>query len=604
MKVGTLLEVEVEDESGIAWRAAKVVEIVDRAAGRFRACICGDTEFIEAYGPEDEGSDWRTPAEERLPELQHEYDNGVAAFEAALAARAAARAAVVAASTASSAAGSLDDAIMDAGTIIEVEVAAADDSVSWKPARVTALLPAGRFATCVNGEGDFVEEYGPDEEGSEWRRVPVADAIRVAAAYEVAAAAWESGGSATGYVAESILRQRRRPKALGGGVEYLVKWRGWPESSATWEPQENLATSPALLRDYETRVTGRSAGKAAAAAAAAGKVAQEVEGEVVGDERVDRDADEVLIDGAGRRLRHRSAAKRRKVASMVQAEAEAEGSASSDEFEGAALTEEGSSEGDEDAESEVATEEEEEEEDWGVKGGRKRKINAAEAKLWRKRAESVPVLAEAPAPSHRRPAASATAAGLAPPSFLLFMPTFGPEAGSHGEAGAVPPFSPPPLPPLASLRISTSLTPPAGSKSAAKKPAAATQASSSSSSSVVLHDHHVHSLPAHRVQDIPCGDGYGTAHVANAGAPVWATAWLTEGGGAHLAVGTHVDGASHTLRSGANAIQFWTPAGDSAGGGGATIRMWLELMHTGGGVPNGQCCVCQASCFHHHPSTR
>lgn len=33
-----------------------------------------------------------------------------------------------------------------------------------------ALLEAGAFVVCVDGDEDFLEEYAPEDEGTEWRR--------------------------------------------------------------------------------------------------------------------------------------------------------------------------------------------------------------------------------------------------------------------------------------------------------------------------------------------------------------------------------------------------------------------------------------------------
>ena len=53
------------------------------------------------------------------------------------------------------------------------------------------------------------------------------------------------------YVVEKILDHRiyrRRP-------EYLVKWAGYPDHDASWEPLEHLANSQEILREFETSRT-------------------------------------------------------------------------------------------------------------------------------------------------------------------------------------------------------------------------------------------------------------------------------------------------------------------------------------------------------------
>ncbi|KAL1507483.1 hypothetical protein AB1Y20_008319 [Prymnesium parvum] len=56
------------------------------------------------------------------------------------------------------------------GDIIEVEVAKGKGSVEWQPAEVRQLLSRGRFKVCINRDEQFIEEYGMEDEGGEWRR--------------------------------------------------------------------------------------------------------------------------------------------------------------------------------------------------------------------------------------------------------------------------------------------------------------------------------------------------------------------------------------------------------------------------------------------------
>lgn len=49
------------------------------------------------------------------------------------------------------------------------------------------------------------------------------------------------------YEVESIRKKRIRK----GRVQYLVKWRGWPESQNTWEPYENVKSCGEILKDFE-----------------------------------------------------------------------------------------------------------------------------------------------------------------------------------------------------------------------------------------------------------------------------------------------------------------------------------------------------------------
>ncbi|XP_057818524.1 chromo domain-containing protein LHP1 isoform X2 [Cryptomeria japonica] len=49
------------------------------------------------------------------------------------------------------------------------------------------------------------------------------------------------------YEVESIRKKRIRK----GQVQYLVKWRDWPESQNTWEPYENVKSCGEILKDFE-----------------------------------------------------------------------------------------------------------------------------------------------------------------------------------------------------------------------------------------------------------------------------------------------------------------------------------------------------------------
>ena len=39
-------------------------------------------------------------------------------------------------------------------------------------------------------------------------------------------------------------------------VQYLVKWLGYPEYDASWEPAVNLTNSPDIVTDFEHRLAG------------------------------------------------------------------------------------------------------------------------------------------------------------------------------------------------------------------------------------------------------------------------------------------------------------------------------------------------------------
>ncbi|KAE9604938.1 putative chromatin remodeling & transcriptional activation CHROMO-DOMAIN family [Lupinus albus] len=43
----------------------------------------------------------------------------------------------------------------------------------------------------------------------------------------------------------------RRKRIFKGKVQYLVKWEGWPESTNTWEPLQNLKNVPEMIEAFE-----------------------------------------------------------------------------------------------------------------------------------------------------------------------------------------------------------------------------------------------------------------------------------------------------------------------------------------------------------------
>ncbi|XP_071690003.1 probable chromo domain-containing protein LHP1 [Rutidosis leptorrhynchoides] len=61
------------------------------------------------------------------------------------------------------------------------------------------------------------------------------------------------------YVIEAVRKKRVRK----GVTQYLIKWHGWPESSNTWEPVENLSACLDLIKAFEEslRPTGNGSNR-------------------------------------------------------------------------------------------------------------------------------------------------------------------------------------------------------------------------------------------------------------------------------------------------------------------------------------------------------
>ncbi|WCJ27677.1 Chromo domain-containing protein LHP1 [Euphorbia peplus] len=54
----------------------------------------------------------------------------------------------------------------------------------------------------------------------------------------------------------------RRKRSRKGQLQYLIKWRGWPETSNTWEPLENLMSCSDVIDAFEESLrSGKSARK-------------------------------------------------------------------------------------------------------------------------------------------------------------------------------------------------------------------------------------------------------------------------------------------------------------------------------------------------------
>ena len=65
----------------------------------------------------------------------------------------------------------------------------------------------------------------------------------------------ESDLSGEEFQVEKVVDKRIR----GGRVEYFLKWKGYPDSENTWEPEENLGC-PDLIAIYEAKIKKPAAG--------------------------------------------------------------------------------------------------------------------------------------------------------------------------------------------------------------------------------------------------------------------------------------------------------------------------------------------------------
>ena len=62
--------------------------------------------------------------------------------------------------------------------------------------------------------------------------------------------AFEQSQEEEEYTVEQIIDKRN----LNGQIEYRVKWQGYDEIAATWEPLDNLRTVMSLVMDYENKL--------------------------------------------------------------------------------------------------------------------------------------------------------------------------------------------------------------------------------------------------------------------------------------------------------------------------------------------------------------
>jgi len=94
------------------------------------------------------------------------------------------------------------------------------------------------------------EEDGEEQEQTEEGEGEEIEARAGAEAETPAQDAMEPLKLAEGYFEIEAIRRRRLRK---GQLQYLVKWRGWPESANTWEPLENLKACSDIVDAFDKR---------------------------------------------------------------------------------------------------------------------------------------------------------------------------------------------------------------------------------------------------------------------------------------------------------------------------------------------------------------
>uniref|UniRef100_I1QTE6 Chromo domain-containing protein n=1 Tax=Oryza glaberrima TaxID=4538 RepID=I1QTE6_ORYGL len=114
-------------------------------------------------------------------------------------------------------------------------------------------------------EGEEEEEWEDAEEvegGEESEQAAAEEEDSPLVVVEAEAAAPVVDGSppklAEGYYEIEDIRRRRLRK---GKLQYLVKWRGWPESANTWEPLENLSACSDIIDAFEMRLQSPRPGR-------------------------------------------------------------------------------------------------------------------------------------------------------------------------------------------------------------------------------------------------------------------------------------------------------------------------------------------------------
>ncbi|XP_068651220.1 chromo domain-containing protein LHP1-like [Aristolochia californica] len=112
-----------------------------------------------------------------------------------------------------------------------------------KGCRKKSEPPVDRDEEAGAAQSEEVEEQEGDDGGGEG---------------EVAATEVELPKLAEGFYEIEEIRRKRIRK---GKTQYLIKWRGWPESANTWEPYENLKSCIDVIEAFEESVGSKSTRK-------------------------------------------------------------------------------------------------------------------------------------------------------------------------------------------------------------------------------------------------------------------------------------------------------------------------------------------------------
>jgi len=102
----------------------------------------------------------------------------------------------------------------------------------------------------VEEQTEGEEEDGEEQEQTEEGEGEEIEARAGAEAETPAQDAMEPLKLAEGYFEIEAIRRRRLRK---GQLQYLVKWRGWPDSANTWEPLENLKACSDIVDAFDKR---------------------------------------------------------------------------------------------------------------------------------------------------------------------------------------------------------------------------------------------------------------------------------------------------------------------------------------------------------------